>query len=194
MKINFREIVKLGLILFAICFIAAAMLAMVKDVTDPLIFTQREAASEASRKEVFPDADAFEAISGEELAKLQGENGTINEVYLALKGSDTVGYVVKASPKGFGGPVAVITGISADNAITGVRVGDNQETPGLGTLAQDEKFYGQYSGMNASGNIGVNKVQANDTEIQAITGATITSRAVTDGVNAAIGAIAALTQ
>ncbi len=194
MKINFKEIVKLGLILFAICFIAATLLAMAKEVTDPLILSQREAASEASRKEVLPEAESFEAATAEELQQIQAENASVLEVYRAVRGGEAIGFVVKAAPKGFAGPVAVITGISADQKVTGVRVGDNQETPGLGTLAQDEKFYGQYAGMAATGEIGVNKVQASETEIQAITGATITSKAVTDGVNAAIQAVAALSR
>ena len=88
--------------------------------------------------------------------------------------------------KGFGGTVGLTVGVS-DGAITGVRIGSHSETPGLGAKAADEAFYGQFAGK--SGELTVTKTGAvTDQEINAITAATITSKAVTGAVNEVLAA------
>ena len=75
-----------------------------------------------------------------------------------------------------------------------MRIGSHTETPGLGAKATDESFYSQYKSMSANQEIAVSKTEKSDTEIQAISGATITSVAVTKGVNSAIKAFEAYVQ
>lgn len=184
-----KKIIKLGIILLIISFVAAAALAFTNDLTAPAIETQRTQASELARKEVVPEADKFEQVTADQLASLVALNPEVVEAYTAIKGTDVVGYVVKSYPKGFTGPVEVVVGVSVDGIITGVRMGSNQETPGLGTIAKEPSFYEQYNGMKTDKAIGVNKTTSTEYEIQAISGATITSRCITKGVNNAIEAI-----
>ncbi len=181
-----KEIIKLALILFGISFVAAIALKTTEQVTAEPIQTQINTANELARKEVFPDADSFEAIEPATLEELKADYDILQEVFFAKKGSDVIGYVVKTTPNGFSGAVEVITGISNDEKLTGVRIGNMSETPGLGDLAKKPEFYEQYAGKAASGEIGVAKSAPKDSEIQALTGATITSRGVTLGVNTAI--------
>lgn len=181
-----KEIIKLALILFGISFVAAIALKTTEQVTAEPIQTQINAANELARKAVFPEADGFEPLETATLEELKADYEILQEVFYAKKGSEVVGYVIKTTPSGFSGAIEVVTGISTDAKLTGVRVGNMTETPGLGDLAKKPEFYGQYMGKAASGEIGVAKSAPKDNEIQALTGATITSRAVTLGVNTAI--------
>ncbi len=180
-----KEIIKLGLILFIISTVAAVSLAATNSVTAPIIDEQRAIKSEMARKEVLPSADSFEQVKDGFEAQITNADGVVVpviEVYKGITDGKTVGYVVKTKPGGYGGGVEVVTGIS-EGSIMGVRVGKHQETPGLGAKATLLDFYGQYDGKNAA-DVRVNKTQSSDTEVQAISGATITSKAVTAGVNA----------
>jgi len=176
-----KEIIKLGLILFLIGSVAAAGLAFTYETTIDQIIYQRELADIVARQDVFPEADSFEKISEEKLSKF--ENKAIIDVYYAKSGDDVVGYVVKTRPSGFSGNIDVTTGVTLEGIITGVRIGNNQETPGLGAKSMLPEFYGNYNGLSIVSTIGVNKVSPGENEILAISGATITSQAVTDGVN-----------
>ncbi|PIE77225.1 MAG: electron transporter [Clostridiales bacterium] len=184
-----KEIVKLGLILFIISTIAAVALAGTNSITAPIIELQREAKSELARKEVLPTADSFEQVNANDYDSTVITEGDVDvpviEVYRGVSAGQTVGYVVKTAPGGYGGAVEVVTGI-AEGVVTGVRVGKHQETPGLGAKSTLPEFYSQYDGKMAA-TVSVNKTQSSDSEVQAISGATITSKAVTAGVNASAG-------
>lgn len=195
MKLDMKEIVRLGVILLVICFVATAALSIVKEITEPKILEQRQMAAEASRKEVLPIAETFEALADADLKKLQGSDATIAEVYLGKTGSEVVGYFVKAKPSGYAGEVEILTGIDTEGKIVNVKMGANKETPGLGTTIGLPKFTSQYTGKGAAGALELIKTpDAGDTQITAVTGATITSRCMTNGVNSAITAVAALKQ
>lgn len=183
-----KEISKLGLILLLICAVAAALLSLAYDFTIDKIVAQREMTSQLSRQEVLPAADSFEIIEEDLLDKVKTENGLVVEVYEGLSGGTLVGYTIKTLPSGFGGSVEVITGISSDGEVTGMRVGNNQETPGLGANSTLPEFYEQYVGKSTASELAVVKAGATGNEIQAISGATITSKAVTKGVNSAVEA------
>lgn len=195
MKLDMKEIVKLGIILLIICFISTALLAIVKEITEPKILEQRKMAAEQSRKDVLPGADSFEALGEADLKKLQGTDATISEIYIGKKGNDIIGYFVKATPSGYAGAVEILTGIDGEGKIVNVKMGKNSETPGLGTVIGGPKFVSQYSGKGSSGPLELIKTpDANETQITAVTGATITSRCMTNGVNSAIAAVKALTE
>lgn len=180
-----KEIGKLGAILLLICAIASALLAFVNTKTIDKIVEQRELASELARKEVLPDAEKFEKLDEALLKEFSDKNDKVKEIYVGLSGDAVIGYVVKTTPGGYGGAVEVISGISTENSLTGVRVGNHNETPGLGANALLPSFYEQYNGMSVEGEVGVAKANPQENQIQAIAGATITSQAVTDGVNMA---------
>ncbi|MBN2898130.1 MAG: RnfABCDGE type electron transport complex subunit G [Clostridia bacterium] len=186
-----QEIMKLGAKLLLICLVSASLLAVTNEMTKGPIQQQRDMASQAARQEVLATAEEFVPVDEATLAEIQSTYSTVVEAFVGKAGGADVGYVIKTTPGGFGGAVEVITGIDVDGKLTGVRIGSHNETPGLGGIITTEGFYGQYAGMVA-GEIGVSKIAKSDTEIKAIAGATISSRAVTSGVNEAIGAYKAL--
>lgn len=178
-----KEIAKLGFILLLIGAIAASLLAVTYELTIDQILETRRIADETARKEVFPDAESFEQVSESKLSELKDENPAISDAYVALVGGNKVGFVVKTTPSGFGGPIDIVTGFTTDGIVTGMRMGNHTETPGLGANAKLPSYYDQYVGLNLLSTIGVSKTAPSDNEILAISGATITSKAVTDGVN-----------
>lgn len=184
-----KDILKTGIILLVICAIAALGLGLTNEVTKAPIAEQRFLANEQAKKEVFPDAASFTDITGTNLESITSQFEPVTEAYLGLDASgNTIGYVFKSTPTGFGGNVEVVTGISIDGTVTGLRVGNHNETPGLGAKAKDADFYEQYAGKSAAEPIGVSKTAADGNDIQAITGATISSAAITSGANASIEA------
>ncbi len=193
MKLDTKEILRLGLILCVICLVSTALLAWVKEITAPKIVAQRLLAAEESRKEVLPMAETFEALDAAGLKKLQEADAAIVEVFVGKKGSAVVGYFVKAAPAGYAGGVEIMTGIDNDGTIVNVKMGRNSETPGLGTVIGEPAFTSQFKGKGTADSLEVIKTPvAGEKQIIAVTGATITSRCMTNGVNSAIKAVKAL--
>lgn len=104
--------------------------------------------------------------------------------YEGFDGDTPVGYVFTTQSKGYGGAVEIMTGIDLEGRVAGIQTLMLNETAGLGMNAKNEAFRDQFKGK--SGKIGVAKSNPGDDEIQALTGATITSKAVTDAVNIAL--------
>lgn len=154
------------------CVIALAM-SYVNGLTAPIIEKNAQERLNNSLAEVLP-ADNYEILE---------ETETVT-VYGAKKGDETVGVCVVNSAKGYGGDVKVMSGILSDGTVNKIEILEMSETPGLGANAKNDDFKAQYEGK--SGIIGVSKIRKSDTEILAISGATVTSRAVTVAVNEAI--------
>lgn len=178
-----NSIVKLGLNLFAICAIAALLLGVTNQITAPVIEQRNIQANNESRQIVLPNASEFSKISDSEYENI---DGIVSEVYKGKSGSDIVGYTVKVLPKGYGGDIELIVGISANGTVTGVNIGNMSETPGLGAKASETSFKDQFSGKPASELTVIKGSASGENEISAISGATITSSAVTNGVNVAV--------
>lgn len=179
---NFKEIALPALMLFLISAICTALLAgtnlLTKDkIAEIAIKTENEAKAAVIQAESFSDALT---------ATADGKNYTY---YKALSdNNDTLGYVVQITVKSYGGDLSCMVGISAkDEKITGVEITSINDTAGLGMKAQTPEFLEQYFGKSEG--VKVNKNSSSDTEIKAITGATITSQAVTDAVNEAFGVL-----
>lgn len=166
----------LGLSLLAVTVIVSLLLALVYSVTKEPIAAQQEAERQAALAIVAPGADVF--------SELYSEDPTIDGITGAYAGTELVGYCVEVSPNGFGGPVSLMVGVDPNGSVTGVVVLEHSETPGLGSKAEEPEFLDQFLGKS-----GTITVKEGDNSIQAITGATITSRAVADGVNTALTAV-----
>ena len=175
-----KDILKLGVTLFAICAVAALVLGVTNNITAPVIEERNIQASNEARKTVLPEADEFK--------ELEGMNSDIVlEVYEGIKDGQVIGYTIKTSSKGYGGAIELMVGISKDGKITGVEIGNHSETPGLGSKATEPMFKNQYVDKDVLNSLLVVKGSTNnDNEISAISGATITSNGVTSGVNAAM--------
>lgn len=181
-----REVIKLGLILLLITSVAAVVLGLSNSITEGVIEEVEGQASKEARMEALPQADSFKAIDEEKFNEIKSENDKVLEVYAGYSNDSIVGYAIKTATPGYGADVEVITGISIDDKITGVKVVSHQETPGLGANATSSEFQNQYKEKSTEKDIVVVKTApSNANEIQALTGATITSDCVTSGVNIA---------
>ena len=183
-----NKIVKNTLILTLITVIAGVLLGAVYEVTKTPI--AQETAKKEAWQAVFSDVklDDFKAEDVDQKAadkavKDMGVNATIDEVCTA----GDAGYVITTTDKdGFGGNIQITVGIKKDGTINGVSILSISETAGLGMKATEPSFYNQYVNKQAAKFV-VSKDGGDGEQIDALSGATITSRAVTGAVNAALG-------
>lgn len=174
MKLNFKSVGVPALILFVICLIVSALLGLTNMLTKDKIEQAQQQKEEASRKIVLAEAESFEL-------------GNEENTYKGLKGGETVGWVFVTESKGYGGTIKVMTGIGTDDQIKGVVILSQNETPGLGANATKTEFTDQFK--QAANSLTVTKNgPSGDGSISAMTGATITTKAVTQAVNAAVEA------
>ncbi len=177
-----RDMVKPTISLLVISLVTALCLAFVNGVTKDTIKQRSEKDEEMQRMQVLSAAGSFREIDS---WRDKDASGIIRKAYAAYDGEKLVGYVFSVYPKGYAGEIKVTVGIDSDKKISGVMIGDNNETPGLGSKVTEEKFRGQYSGKDIEkGFIVVKRPSQADNEIQAISGATISSKAVTNAVKA----------
>lgn len=175
-----KENIKLGLILLLITGIAGLLLGGAYEVTKAPIAEKIASDKQAAMKEILPTADKFDKSD----VKI---NEKVTEVNAGMKGTEIAGYAIKVTPKGYGGPVEIMVGLSNDGKVTGIKILLHTETPGLGANAPEPLFSDQYKDKPTKDKLEVVKVApSKENQIQAITGATITSKAVTLGVNDAI--------
>ncbi|MDY3619236.1 RnfABCDGE type electron transport complex subunit G [Agathobaculum sp.] len=177
-------IAMLVVVLGLITLVCALLLGVVNQVTDPLIKQNAIDTRNAAMGEILPEATDFPEVEvPEEMKSPEDKNAVaITAAFKAEKDGEAIGYCVQVAPKGFGGALTLIVGINADGTVAGAKVTAHAETPGLGAKSQDAEWIAQYAGQPADGSLAVSK---DGGTINAITGATITSRAVTNGVNAA---------
>ncbi len=186
MKTNILGMVKLGLILAAFAAAACLMLAFVYNGTTAIIAQRQQADLEAALKELFPDAEKFEKIDD-----VTSPDKTVNieAVYAARKNGKIAGAALRVSRASYSGQIISLVGVSADGKITGVKILEHSDTPGLGANAMSPTyfvdrsngltFYGQFAGKKITDPFVVKE------DIIAITASTITSRAVSASVKAA---------
>lgn len=139
-----------------------------------------EAKGGAQRKALFPEAGSFEAQSAPAVEGL-------NSVYRA----DTGEWVFDVtSSQGYHGDVELMVGINADGTVAGLQVVAENETDGIGTNALTEEYFGGFAGSPAAGELTVEEAGSGQTHVDAVSGATFTSRAVVDCLNIAFAAYA----
>ncbi|MBO4987775.1 MAG: RnfABCDGE type electron transport complex subunit G [Lachnospiraceae bacterium] len=184
-----REMLKNAGILLAITVIAGFVLGAVYQITKEPIALAKEAAAMAAYKEVFADAADFNELEVKADALVQGGivGSDINNVFEALGSDGTLlGYVlVVTNHEGYGGDIQFSIGIANDGTTNGISILAIAETPGLGMEA-DSVLKPQYAGKNVTQFVVTKTGAASDEQIDAISGATITSNAVTNGVNAGL--------
>lgn len=173
-KINAKDIIIPAVALLLICLVATTLLALTNNVTAEKISENSVQKENTSRTVVLPQAKEFS-----EVAEL--ENGV--SYCTGKDGSEEVGFVFTSKAKGYGGDVTVMTGMDMDGVITGIEILSHDETPGLGANSTKPEFKERFKGK--SGELAVNKTSNEGQSVQAITAATITSKAVVSAVNAA---------
>ncbi|MDR2786162.1 MAG: FMN-binding protein [Treponema sp.] len=179
-------ILKLGLILAAFSTAACVVLALVYTATVDVIARRAEANLEATLKEIFPEADGFTEITG--TIKSREDAISFGSEYEIRRGGELLGAAIRASGPSFGGLITILVGIGTDGRISGAKILEHSDTPGLGAnasypgyfvnRASGITFYGQFTGKMVNDPLEVNN------DIVSITAATITSRAVANVVKA----------
>lgn len=168
---SFLRAATIGGKLLLICAIVAGVISFVFALTaDRYAANMQETKNEAIGK-IFGLAEP----SCEELSAKELEDTGV--VYKVFDGETHVGYCVEVKSAGFGGDITMMVGYTADCSVLGVQIVSMSETPGLGSKAGEDSFLSQFAGKTDTLVLGE--------DIDAISGATISSRAVTDGVNQA---------
>ncbi len=172
-KMNPKDILIPAVALLVICLIATALLAGTNLITSEKIALNAVETEKSSRMLVLPDGKNY------------GEVTVLESGVTYCIGTDDsgnqVGYVFTAGAKGYGGTVSVMVGLDNEGTITGLEILSHAETPGLGANAVKPDFKGRFVGK--SGELTVDKTSNDGQNVQAITAATITSKAVTSAVN-----------
>lgn len=175
----FNDIIKPVVVLLAICIVIPLSLSFTNKITVKRI-DELEKENQKSAMSELIKADTY----SEESYK-KGDKSF--NYYVAEKGGEIEGYIFITSAKGYGGEVSVMTAVNSDSTIKAVKVLDvSNETPGLGQNAAKESFYSQYAGKKNDVKLVKNGADGEKNEINAVTGATITSTAVTKAVNEAM--------
>lgn len=189
-----RYIIKLTVTLFVTCVIVAALLGLVDNVTREKIAAINWENTVAAMKAVVadPDAttfsDALENTEAMSAAALAG-GGTLDSVYEVQVGGASAGYAIKVVASGSQGNIEMMVGVDSEGAVTGVSIVDNAETAGIGSKVMENQngVLDQFIGKSAAdGTLAVG------TNVDAITGATVSSKGVTAGVNAALAVAGAI--
>jgi electron transport complex protein RnfG len=184
-----KGIIKDCLILFVITLIAGAALGVVYDITKEPIAAQEAKKKIEAQQGVFAEADNFVPVELDEavLTAVQTNGVTVDEAYDAQAAGAHAGYVIQAtSPNGYGGNITLMVGVTADGTCNGYSLLTIAETAGLGMNATKPEWAAQFAGKAVEA-FEVTKLGASaDNQIDAISGATITSNAVTEAVNACI--------
>ena len=189
-----KGMIKDALILFAITLIAGLMLGVVNDITKEPIAQQEQKAKNEACQNVFAAADSFEAQELADSAQIEqaltdaGISGAdIDELMAAKDASGALlGYVITVTDhEGYGGDIQFSMGITNEGTLNGISLLSISETAGLGMQAGDV-LVPQFADKNAYPYVYTKTGSTADNEIDAISGATITTNAVTNGVNAGV--------
>lgn len=176
-KANKNDIIKPVAVLLAICIIIPLALSLTNKITKDKIAELDEKNSRETMANLI-EADSFTECEF-------GENEFT--YHTAVKGGATVGFIFKTAEKGYGGDVSVMTAVNTDGTVKSVAILDvSGETPGLGQNAAKESFYSQYEGKKSGISLLKNGADSAKNEVNAVTGATITSTAVNKAVNTAL--------
>lgn len=182
-----------AVVLVVICSVTAALLSWTNMATAETIAFQKAQQDELTRQSILSEATLFEKIDLDEFvskfpeyssdnAKLNGTSQLLG-LYKGSNGDKLVGYISEGAYRGYGGNVPVMVGILADGKIAGVKVLTNEETPGLGKKVEEDNFLTQFKGVEASKLFVIGEAKADETLLDTVSGATISSRAVKESVN-----------
>ena len=167
------ELVRPVIVLVAICVVAGILLGVVHYVTQPIADAIAEQRAQETYAALVPEAASFEEL-----------DCSVEGCTAALAATDasgaTIGYVIVAQSKGYGGQVPIAVAFDTEGTVTNITAMPNGETPGLGTRIAEESYIGQYVGFSAQ------PIEASDIDL--ISGATISSKAALAAFNVAVQA------
>lgn len=189
-----NKIMKNTIIITAITLIAGIALGFVYEITKAPIAEAQEKAKQEAYETVLPEAKEFELFSdfnADEAVSILNDAGlfgdVIEEVVVGMDGGDVVGYVITTTSKeGYGGDIKISTGILTDGSVKGIDILSISETAGLGMKADEDSFKNQFANKLVDRFAYTKTGEEGDDKIDALSGATITTNAVTNNVNASL--------
>ena len=196
MKISGKFILKVAGTLTVISLVVAALLGLVNNVTAGKIAEIDAENTRVAMSAVVPEGSEFTdklEISDAVSAAAAAQGGKLTELYGVTNGGAEAGYVMKVSASGSQGAIVMMIGVDANKAITGISVVSNSETSGIGTKVVDDEpnsdgvpVLDQFVGMSGAGSLVVGKT------VTPISGATVSTKGITMGANAALAAVEAM--
>lgn len=178
-KNNKNDIFKPIIVLLSICIIIPLALSLTNELTADRIKTLQEEKEKETMSSLI-DADSFKTYT------FEGKDETF-DFNTAIKDDEVKGYIFVTSAKGYGGEISVMTALDVNGKVIEVSILDAaNETPGLGQNVTKESFYSQFKGKTKGIEVVKGGVTTKDNEINAVTGASISSKAVRDAVDKAI--------
>lgn len=196
MKISGKFILKVAGTLTVISLITAFLLGLVNGVTKDKIAAIDAEKTRVAMSAVVPEGSEFTdalELTDDVVAAAKAQGGTITELYGVTNGGAESGYVAKVSASGSQGTIVMMVGVDANKAITGISVVSHAETSGIGTKVVDNEpnsagvpVLDQFVGLSGAGTLNVGST------ITAISGATVSTKGITMGANAALAAVEAL--
>lgn len=175
---TFQKYIAPIIVLVGICLVVSLALAATYGVANPRIVARAIEDANKARQEILPEADSFSTYEGDLWTSEDGKVA-VTEVSTADNGS---GYVITVETTSFGGKLTEMVGIGADGAITGVKVTNHADTPGVGTKAMTEAHLDQYKGVSELTDIAAKK----DNAINHVSGASVSSNGIHYGVYGAL--------
>ena len=191
MKIEPKFVARIAGVLLVISLVTSALLGLVNGVTkDPITEINAEKTRVAMNAVVTVESASYEPVelSDELAAAASAMGGKLTDLYEVYDGSALMGYAVKVEASGSQGTIVMMVGVDADKTVTGVSIVSNSETSGIGSkvMANENGVLDQFKGMSGAGSLEVGK------NVDAISGATVSSKGVTRGVNTALSVVEAL--
>ncbi len=169
-KLDFKEIFRIGGVLCIICTAVALILSFVNMIT----------LGKIAENEEMEKRSAIIALFGSESVEytaLESVPDTVSNIYNVTDGGVALGYCVSLAPNGFGGVISMMVAVDSEGKVTGTRIVSHSETPGLGSRIENDSFLSQF-------------VEASDgSDYDIISGSTVSSKAVIEGVNTALEAL-----
>ena len=192
MKISGKFILKVAGTLTVIALVVAALLGLVNNITADKIAEIDAENTRIAMSAVVPEGSEFTdklEISDDVAAAAAAQGGKLTELYGVKNAGADAGYVMKIAASGSQGTITMMVGVDANKAITGISVVSHSETSGIGTKVMGNEpnaagvpVLDQFIGMYGSGSLVVGKT------VTAISGATVSTKGITMGANAALAA------
>lgn len=178
-----RYVARITGVLLGICLVVALLLGAVNSVTKPRIDAIEKGKKEAAMAQVLP-ADEYVPWEGKLYDRVTG-------LYAANAGGSGIGWVVETTASGSQGPITMMVGVDPDGKVTGVSIVSHSETPNIGTkVVADQSVLDRFVGMSHTG--GEITVNSGANRFDGVSGATVSSRGVTAGVNTALDMVSEL--
>ncbi|MDO4623317.1 MAG: RnfABCDGE type electron transport complex subunit G [Eubacteriales bacterium] len=190
------KMIKDAVSLLIITMVAGIFLGLVHEITLEPIAEQKRLTEQRSCQEVFADADSFEEkteVLDACAAAMAAEGYTVQSITKVMTAKaasgETLGYVLSVvDPEGYGGNIGFMLGVRMDGTVNGISILSINETAGLGMNADKPEFKNQFADKKVENFVYTKTGAVKENEIDAISGATFTTNAVTNGVNAGLAA------